>query len=290
MQNLVLVWGIVTSFLFPNLANIKTDNNNNINILILGKSAELTDTIILASVNPQNKKISTISVPRDIWIPSLKTKINSLYFYGKDDLAKKTVAEVFDTQIDYSVVVDFSGFKNVIDVLGGIDVSIENDFIDKLYPVEGKENDKCITCRYETVEFKKGLMHMNGTTALKFVRSRHAEGPEGTDIAREQRQQKVVTALKDRITSPKTYFNIKKDIEIFKSVRSAILIDFDEKTASLIARKLIDSRGSVNSFIIPEELLIVPKNKSPYQNQYVFIPSLGNGKWEEIQKWYKNLQ
>lgn len=290
MQNLILVWGIITSFLFPNLANIKTSENNNINILVLGKSQELTDTIILVSVDTKNKKISTLSVPRDLWIPSLKTKINSLYFYGQGDLVKNTVGEIFDTKIDYSVVIDFSGFKNIIDAIGGIDVQIENSFIDDLYPIAGKENDKCIPCRYETVSFEKGLRQMDGETSLKFVRSRHSKGEEGTDIAREARQQKVIDAIKNKISDPKTYLNINKDMQIYKAVKSSVQIDFDEKTASLIARKLFDARKNVNNFIIPDNLLIYPKNNLKlYNNQYVFIPKLGNGKWSDLQKWYKNI-
>lgn len=284
MQNLIFIWGIITSFLFP-------ANNDKINILLLGKNEQLTDTMILASVDPQAKKISTVSIPRDLWIPSLRTKINSTYYYGKTDLTKKTVAEVFDTNIPYSVLVDFSGFKNIIDAIGGIEVEVENSFTDNLYPIAGKEDDKCIKCRYESVSFEKGVQKMDGETALKFVRSRHAEGDEGTDIAREARQQKVIDAIKNKISDPKTYLSIKKDIEIYNAVRNSVEIDFDQKTASLIARKLFNGRNNVKSFVIPEDLLIYPKNNLKlYDNQYVFIPSLGNGKWGDIQKWYKSLQ
>lgn len=282
MQNLILVWGIITSFLFP-------ANNDNINLLLLGKNEQLTDTMILASVNTDNKSISTVSIPRDLWIPSLKTKINSTYFYGQEDLVKKTVSEVFDTPVNYSVIIDFSGFENIINSIGGVEVDVSNEFTDKLYPIAGKENDKCIPCRYETITFSKGKQLMNGETALKFVRSRHSEGSEGTDIAREARQQKVITALKNKLTDKKTYLDIKRDVEIYKAVKSSVKIDFDEKTASLIARKMFDSRNNIVSLVIPEDLLIVPKNKVPYQNQYVFIPKLGNGKWSDLQKWYKGI-
>jgi len=282
MQNLILVWGIITSFLFP-------INNDKVNLLLLGKNEQLTDTMILASIDTDKKKISTVSIPRDLWIPSLKTKINSTYFYGQEDLTKKTVGEVFDTQINYSVLIDFAGFKNIIDSVGGIEVDVSNEFTDQQYPIAGKEDDKCIPCRYETITFSKGKQLMNGDTALKFVRSRHAEGLEGTDIAREARQQKVIEAIKNKFNDRKTYLSIKRDIEIYKAVRSSVKIDFDEKTASLIARKMFDSRNNIVSLVIPEDLLIVPKNKVPYQNQYVFIPKLGNGKWSNLQKWYKSL-
>lgn len=257
--------------------------------------SELTDSMILVKLDTLNKKITTVSIPRDLWIPEMKAKVNTAYYYGKNDLAKKTVGQIFDIPVHYSVLIDFSGFKNVIDAMGGIEVEVENSFTDKLYPIEGKENEKCIPfdpkylCRYETVTFEEGKQVMNGERALKFVRSRHSVGDEGTDIARAKRQQKIIDAMKIKLTSIGTYKNINKDIEIYKALRSSIIPDFDDKTAAVIARKALEARGSVNSYLIPEELLINPKLLSLYDNQYVFIPKLGNGKWDDLQKWYKGL-
>ena len=94
----------------------------------------------------------------------------------------------------------------MIDFIGGVEVNVENSFIDKEFPITGKENDLCnndleYKCRYKIISFTKGVSSMDGQTALNFVRSRHAEGSEGTDFAREKRQQKVIEAIKNKLIS-----------------------------------------------------------------------------------------
>src|SRR5258708_31476545 len=88
--------------------------------------------------------------------------------------------------IDYATTLDFNAFKEVIDALHGITVDVKTEFTDTQYPIIGLEADNCngdktFACRYETITFKAGLQNMDSTTALKFVRSRHANGVEGND-------------------------------------------------------------------------------------------------------------
>lgn len=130
---------------------------------------------------------------------------------------------------------------------------------------------------------------MDGATALKFVRSRHAEGVNGTDIAREARQGKVIDALKNKLSDKKTYSDPRKVIALFKVVLKSIETDVDYPTAATIARRVYDSRSGIVSYIIPPELLVNPPISQKYDLQSVFIPKLGNGRWEEIQKWIKEL-
>src|SRR5690606_10518850 len=98
---------------------------------------------------------------------------------------KTQVEKIAGVPVHYAVVVDFNAFENVIDLIGGIEVNVLTPFVDSKYPIPGKENDLCggdpeFTCRYETLVFEKGLTFMDGETALKFARSRNAEGDEGT--------------------------------------------------------------------------------------------------------------
>src|SRR5690606_17112238 len=93
------------------------------------------------------------------------------------------------------------------DAVGGVDVNVERAFVDYEYPIEGRENAYPISSRYKTLDFKVGMQHMDGQTALEYARSRHAAGVEGTDFARSQRQQKVITAFKDKVFSTKTLTN-----------------------------------------------------------------------------------
>ena len=117
----------------------KTDNRTN--ILLLGISggshegATLTDSIIFLSLDFAKKDNVAISVPRDIWLPSLKTKINSTYYYGETKrkgsgitLTKSAVSEIFGIPVHYAALLDFDAFREVIDTLGGIDVEVESAF------------------------------------------------------------------------------------------------------------------------------------------------------------------
>jgi LCP family protein required for cell wall assembly len=154
-----------------------------------------------------------VSIPRDIWISSIKDKINGAYLFGESVqrgkglvTARAAVEEVVGLPIHYAMLIDFAGFREMVDLVGGIDVDVKQSFTDNLYPIAGKENDLCggdpeYKCRYESVVFNQGIEHMDGERALKYVRSRHAEGIEGTDISRGQRQQAAIIALKNKLTS-----------------------------------------------------------------------------------------
>lgn len=279
------------------------------NILVMGKAGgthdgpDLTDTIMLVSVSLDKKNIKIISIPRDTWVPDIRAKINSAYYWGNQKspgggitFAKAISSLVVGVPIQYGVVIDFSGFKDVINELGGIEVDVENAFTDYLYPIAGKENDTCggdlsYSCRYETLTFSSGKQTMDGETALKFVRSRHAEGTEGTDIAREVRQQKIISALKNKLSDKNTYTNFSRDIKIIRVVLRSIEMDMDYPTAAIIARLVYSAKDSISSFLIPQELMLNPPVSSKYDMQSVFIPKAGNGKWEEINSWVStNLQ
>ncbi len=255
---------------------------------------DLTDTMILVSIGLAKPSITTISIPRDLWIPSIRAKINSAYHYGGADLAKLSTEQVLGIPIQYTVILDFSGFKDIVDALGGITVTVETTFTDNLYPIAGQENDLCdgdklFKCRYESVTFNAGTQIMSGDTALKFVRSRHAVGDEGTDTAREARQQKVISAIENRFLDPKVFLNPKKDLSIWKVVMNSLETDVDNEAGAVIARKVFNARKSVTKYLIPSDLLVNPPTTYKYDKQYVFVPTAGNGRWEEINKWVKGL-
>jgi polyisoprenyl-teichoic acid--peptidoglycan teichoic acid transferase len=129
--------------------------NNRINVLLLGSGGyghegpDLSDTMILASVDEDGRDVVLVSIPRDLWAPSLVAKINSAYAYGQEqggqglELAKKTVRELFDLPVHYAIRVDFDGFTRAVDLVGGIDVDVETPFTDPRYPVAGREDDTC---------------------------------------------------------------------------------------------------------------------------------------------------
>lgn len=277
-----------------------------VNFLILGKAGaghpapDLTDTIIFSSVSLNSPSVVLVSLPRDVWIPAIRAKLNSAYYWGRAMqqeggglvLAKSSVEEIVGLPIHYGVVVDFSGFKGLIDVVGGIDVDVERGFVDEKYPIPGKENDECggdteFMCRYETIRFERGKTVMDGETALKFVRSRNAEGDEGTDLARAGRQQKVIVALKNKILSPKVLLSPKKIWGVYREMKKSIETDIDGPTAAILVRRILESRDSVEQHVVSEEFLTNPPISPRYDNQYVFLPK--GGDWKPLHDWINCL-
>jgi LCP family protein required for cell wall assembly len=285
------------------------------NILVMGKAGgahdgpDLTDTMILVSVSLAKPDIVAISIPRDTWIPEIRAKINAAYYWGNQNtayfgdlknstggigFAKTITAEVVGQPIQYGIVVDFTGFKDVIDALGGIQVNVERSFTDSLYPIAGKENDTCggdplLGCRYQTVTFNAGPQIMNGDTALEFVRSRHAVGDEGTDIAREARQQKVIDAIKSKILQPKVFLSPKVDLAMLGVFKKYVQTDLNLPAGGVLARKILGGMKNIKQLLVPQDLLFNPPINAVYDHQYVFIPKAGNGKWSGINKWFSSV-
>lgn len=209
------------------------------NFLLLGigggnhEGADLTDSIMLVSVNLGSGDTVMVSLPRDIWVTSLQAKLNTAYHYGEEKqpggggliLAKSAVAEIIDQPVHYALVLDFSGFEKAIDIIGGLDVDVPHGFVDRQYPIAGMEAAEPESARYETVEFTAGKQHFDGATALKYVRSRHGEGEEGTDYARSQRQQRVMLAFKDRLLQAGTLLNLTKMKQLKAVLQSSVTTD-----------------------------------------------------------------
>lgn len=304
-------------------------SNDQINILLLGigggnhDGPNLTDTIILASINTDQDKVILTSMPRDLWIPDLEhanKKLNTAYAYGEARkegggliLAKAIVGKVLNQKIDYAVRINFDGFVRAVDLVGGIDVDVQRSFDDPEYPIEGKENDPCgqpeeelealatvssqleaFPCRYKFVHFDKGMQRMDGETALIFVRSRHAQGEEGNDFARSKRQEKVIQAFKDKVFSIQTIFNPTRIISLYEILQDSIDTDIAQKELDdfiRLAQKMKDAK--LKSVVIDTGdektnkpgLLITPNSLLDYNLQWVLIPRVGNGNFSEIQEY-----
>lgn len=176
-----------------------------INVLILGKAvpnypgADLTDTIMLASINPQTYETSLLSIPRDLLVKipgtNRQTKINAVYVEGLKNggqskgiqMLEQVVSDVTGQPVDYYAMVNFTAFQQAIDALGGVDVNVTDDIYDNRYPGPNYS--------YETFQINKGWHHLDGATALQYVRVRHNSGG---DFGRALRQQQVIEASKDK--------------------------------------------------------------------------------------------
>ncbi|MBI5614304.1 LCP family protein [Candidatus Gottesmanbacteria bacterium] len=266
--------------------------NGRTNILLLGsgggthEGSDLTDTIIIFSYSYASKSASLISVPRDIWSETLKDKINSAFHYGEEKakgggyaMARAIVSEVTGIPLHYSVSMEFFGFKTVINTVGGIDVLVSQGFTDSEYPIEGKENDACngdplYRCRYMTVVFIKGREHMNGDRALAYVRSRHADGVEGTDFARSKRQQEVLSALKSKFFDPQVWYSLESIKNVYTSLDTAVNTDMAMKEIGILGKLFWLSERESIAKISFEDLLMSP-SEDLYEGRYVLLPQSG---------------
>lgn len=129
-------------------------NDGRVNILFLGiaggtyDGANLTDTIMVASYNLKTNQVYLFSIPRDLWLPELRSKANAVYQIGLSQnnglgLTKTVMGNILGIPIHYGLRVDFRGFVKAIDAIGGIDVEVTRSFDDYLYPIQGAENDLC---------------------------------------------------------------------------------------------------------------------------------------------------
>lgn len=189
--------------------NLPKIDPNTVNALIVGHNAKLTDTILLASINPNTQTISMVSIPRDLYFKG--RKINELYGkYGIEEL-QRAVAEVTGVYPDKYVIFNFDSFVDLIDMLGGVSITVEKRLVDNAYP--GPNHS------YTVISFEPGTYNMDGQTALKYARSRKST----SDFDRAERQQQVINAVKQKAKdlniisrldlATKVYAKIKDNIE-----------------------------------------------------------------------------
>ena len=268
--------------------------NDRVNILFLGiagadhEGPNLSDSIVVVSYDLKGNHLATISIPRDVWSEALQDKINSAYAYGEAKkkgagfiLAKAEVETIIGQPIHYGAAINFDQFEELIDFLGGVEVNVENSFVDKEFPISGKENDLCgggdyqeYKCRYKTVSFTKGAILMDGQTALNFVRSRHAEGPEGTDFAREKRQQKAMDAIKNKLISFVKKLDLEQYKKFYELMDRLVKRDIDNQQLAIILKNIVLKKGfKQEKIVLSEDFFINPiTNLDRYNGLWVLTP------------------
>lgn len=263
------------------------------NFLLLGMAGDsvhagydLTDTVIFVSIDQTTGDTLLLSLPRDLWVPSLRAKINTAYHYGQEKqpqtggflLAKSAVSELIDQPIDYVAIINFSQFEKFIDSIKGLDIQVSAGFIDHDFPIPDLEDDLCdgdpqYRCRYQTVEFKPGLQHMDGVTALKYVRSRMAEGDEGTDFARSARQEKLLLAIKDKLITPNLLSRPRQVRDLMVNFSKSITTDITPQQYPALAKLALKFfKTKLRTAAISEPLVVTPPISPLYDYQWVLIP------------------
>lgn len=151
-----------------------------------------SDTLMLATVDPKKKSASLLSIPRDtrVHVPGYGyDKINVAYSLGGHNLTQDTVEEFLDTPVDHYVLIKVPAFKRIIDAIGGVDIDVEK----RMEYVDEWDDDGGLV-----IDLYPGPQHMDGATAITYVRYRDEEG----DIGRIERQQKFMKAVMDQVMSP----------------------------------------------------------------------------------------
>lgn len=272
-----------------------TQTNDRKNILVLGVdsletrggSPALTDTIMIVSVDLKTGQAKAISLPRDIYVEELQTRINALYWYGLEQnpenpklLATETISQLTGVPLHHTVVVTLEDVGQLIDLVGGVTVDVPVGFIDEKYP----RSDVDVTVErdpaklYERVEFAVGSHRFDGQTALKYIRSRNSEGTEGSDLARSHRQQLVMTALLKQMTDMSLYRNPETAGTMVSFYRQHFAQDMP--TTELIAtlrqlfpvRSTITFSGSgVSVFPEDENGVLFHPPLSAYRGQWLYV-------------------
>ncbi|HOW60239.1 MAG TPA: LCP family protein [Candidatus Moranbacteria bacterium] len=257
---------------------LKGEEEDRINIALLGMRGEndssggtLADTIIVASIEPKANRIALVSVPRDLWVKNPGTqsysKINAVHAYGEEDgkgqglsQMEKVLEEVLGSQIHYAVKIDFKGFVDLVDAIGGVEITLDKPFeegvqfnkphvCDSYFTVPtGEYENKTVTYFSESSRtYKKrivasyplctapsstlecggnfklpaGTQTLNAKQTLCFVRSRETS----SDFERAKRQQIIIKEIQKKVTSIGTLSDFSKVNAILDALGNNVKTD-----------------------------------------------------------------
>ncbi len=267
--------------------------NKSINFLLLGldrrndslEKTILTDSIVIASLNTGTSQVKLVPLPRDLWIDKYKSKINSLYYFGEIyqngglPFATQAISEISGQRIDYTFIIDYFQLKELVDILGGVDVVVDKAFTDEEYPNPNLPNNPQEP-PFITISFETGPTHLSGEQALQFVRSRHSTDPEvGSDTSRNARQMTLFNSLIDKTASKQTALDPVKVGKLYKFWKEQIQTTILEEELLSIAMTLDTTKAiTVSSKAIPSitettgAILVHPPISRKYLSAWVFIP------------------
>ncbi len=286
---------------------LKGEGDGRINILLLGKGgdnhegADLTDTILVASVDPVNKTAQMVSIPRDFWVSSPGmgyTKINAIYAANKNralsqnskdkaaaekagiSAVQDSVTQVLGIPIHYYGVIDFKAFRQAVDTVGGVDINVSANaaVTDRMY-------DETTQKPYY-LNVPAGQQHFDGLRALMYVRTRHTS--TRGDFDRSERQRTFIQALASKVLTAGTYTNPLKISQLMSAFGDHVATDFSVNDAMRLASIV---KGIDMSKVQSIGLADPPNNyvgTSMISGLSVVVPSAGVGDYSEIQNFIRN--
>ena len=253
-----------------------------VNILLVGvdslpgRTTALTDTMLVVSLDPNGTASAMISVPRDLYGAPLpgggfyNQKLNSLMVYaaarpkafplGGVGTLKATIGKLLGVPIHYFAAINLLGFKRTVDAIGGVDINVQRAIVDPTYVDEfGHHNGFYL---------KVGIHHMNGHTALAFVRSRKGVGDN--DFTRADRQQQLLAAIREKLTAGNLLLALPG---LLDAVKSTIATDIPSERIAELAQAVQRADVSQLQRIVlqpPEYMRADPFSKAGY----ILIPNL----------------
>jgi LCP family protein required for cell wall assembly len=270
--------------------------------------ALLTDSMIVVIVDPARKSLTLLSFPRDAWVPlafdgkaTTYNKINTAFALAADDtlypgrstrytggqgpgtFTMDTVSRLIGVPIRYYLALDFQGFRDMIDAVGGIDVDVPTAFAAR-YPAN---DDPTVDASWTTVRFVEGTQHLNGERAIEYARARETiDNPdEGTDFARSRRQRLIIQAFKARLFEPSGMVHLPQLLGI--------------------ASKHVDTNYAIPDLAMLSQLALDWKDVSFFQTAlttdnyledgtgpqgtYIVVPSSPDHSWAQIRAFARRL-
>ena len=217
-----------------------------VNIMLMGvdereEDVGRSDTLMVASLDSSQDKVSLLSIPRDTRVQIKRhgyDKINAAYAYGGEALSQSTVEALLGMEIDHYIIVNTKSFGKMIDAIGGVDIEVDN----RMYYEDPWDDNGGLV-----IDLKPGLQHMDGDTAITYVRYRDEEG----DAGRVRRQQKFMRACFDKLSDPSIMLKLP---EIIKEAKDAVKTDLSISEMVEIAQTLKvadDSSEGLKTGIVP---------------------------------------
>lgn len=289
---------------------LQVDEYGRANILMFGTSeddpdhdgADLTDSIMIVSVHAKNKDAFMVSVPRDLWVKygqacssGYEGKVNVVYLCGKEEggqkagaeMLKSTVAKNFGIDIQYYAQVNYTALRQAVEAVGGITVEIKSDdprgILDRNFDWK---------CRYQCyyVKWPNGPANLNGEQALALARARNASGGYGLgggNFDREQYQQKILVALRDKAMSAGVLANPIAVNGLLDSMGDNVRTNFEAGEIKTLVKLAQDvDAGKMKSLnLIDEAKPLV--TTGPYNGQSIVRPVAGVYDYSEIKSFIK---
>jgi len=219
------------------------EGTERVNILVMGidqreheQGPWRTDTMLVLTIDPVTMSGGMLSIPRDLWVPIPpyeEGRINQAHYLGEiydypgggPALAAKTVQYNLGVSIHHYVRVNFTAFEQMVDLIGGIDVYVEEEIDDPTYPDEAYG--------YDPLYIPAGEQHLDGEMALKYARTRHTAGG---DFDRARRQQQVLLAIFERVTQLDLLPQLAPRMpELWRTLQDAVVTDPDLTLDKVIA-------------------------------------------------------